>query len=98
MIGVAAPSADVGDLVPALGLARRARAAVADDAYLTAWAAATGASRANEVGIWSNAADMTTIIGEEVQGALLGQKSVDDAVAAMQTRLTESMANATPAS
>jgi len=41
---------------------------------------------------------MTTIIGEEVQGALLGQKSVDDAITAMQARLTESMANATPAS
>ncbi|MBJ6985822.1 extracellular solute-binding protein [Devosia sp. MC521] len=81
----------------ALPVTNSARAAVADDAYLSAWAAATGASRQNEVGIWSNAADLTTIVGEEVQGALLGQKSVDDAIVAMQSRLAESMANATPA-
>ena len=82
----------------ALPVTKSARAAVADDAYLTAWAEATGASRTNEVGIWSNGAELTQIIGEEVQGALLGQKSVDDAIAAMQTRLTDSMASATPAS
>jgi multiple sugar transport system substrate-binding protein len=82
----------------ALPVTNSARAAVAEDAYLTSWAAATGESRPNEVGIWSNAADMTNIIGEEVQGALLGQKSVDEAIAAMQARLTQSMANATPAS
>jgi multiple sugar transport system substrate-binding protein len=81
----------------ALPVTKSARDAVKDDAYLTAWAAATGASRTNEVGIWSNGAELTQIIGEEVQGALLGQKSVDDAIAAMQTRLTESMANAKPA-
>lgn len=81
----------------ALPVTKSARAAVSADAYLTAWAEATGTSRPNEVGIWSNAADLTTIIGEEVQGALLGQKSVDDAVSAMQTRLTESMASAAPA-
>jgi len=81
----------------ALPVTNSARAAVADDAYLTAWAKATGQSRPNEVGIWSNAADLTTIIGEEVQGALLGQKSVDDAITAMQSRLSESMANVAPA-
>lgn len=73
------------------------RTAAQDDAYLTAWAAATGASRPNEVGVWPNGADLTNIIGEEVQGALLGQKSVDDAISAMAARLTESMANAQPA-
>jgi len=81
----------------ALPVTKSAREAVSGDAYLAAWAEATGASRPNEVGIWSNAADMTTIIGEEVQGALLGQKSVDEAIAAMQARLAESMAKAKPA-
>ena len=44
-----------------------------------------GNPRRNEVGIWPNAAELTHIIGEEVQGALLGQKSADDAIKAMQT-------------
>jgi multiple sugar transport system substrate-binding protein len=82
----------------ALPSTQAGRAAVAGDAYLTNWAAATGKSRTNEVGIWSNGADLTNIIGEEVQGALLGQKSADEAITAMAARLTESMANAKPAS
>lgn len=76
----------------ALPVTTSAREAVADDKYLTAWAAATGEARRNEVGIWSNAAELTQIIGEEAQGAMLGQKSAADAIAAMQARLTESMA------
>lgn len=71
----------------------RSAPAVAEDAYLTAWAGATGEPLRNEIGIWPNAADMTTIIGEEVQAALLGQKSSDEAIAAMQQRLSASMAN-----
>lgn len=78
----------------ALPVTKSARAAVANDAYLKNWSAATGDARRNEVGIWSNAAELTTIIGEEVQGALLGQKSGDDAIQAMQTRLTASMEKA----
>lgn len=78
----------------ALPVTKSAREAVANDAYLNNWSAATGDARRNEVGIWSNAAELTTIIGEEVQGALLGQKSADDAIAAMQTRLSESMEKA----
>jgi multiple sugar transport system substrate-binding protein len=82
----------------ALPATQSGRAAAGDDAYLTAWAAATGEARTNEVAIWPNGADLTNIIGEEVQAALLGQKSVDDAITALQARLTESMANAAPAS
>jgi multiple sugar transport system substrate-binding protein len=78
----------------ALPVTKSARAAVANDAYLKNWSAATGDARRNEVGIWSNAAELTTIIGEEVQGALLGQKSGDDAIQSMQTRLTASMEKA----
>jgi multiple sugar transport system substrate-binding protein len=77
----------------ALPVTNSAREAVADDAYLTAWADATGESRPNEVGIWANGADLTQIIGEEVQGALLGQQSVDDAISSMQQRLSDSMAS-----
>jgi len=76
----------------AIPVTKSARAAVADDAYLTAWANATGASRQNEIGIWENAAVLTQVIGEEVQGALLGQKPVDVAITDMQARLKEAMA------
>ena len=41
----------------------------------------------NEIGVWTNAAELTTIIGEEVQAAMLGQKTADAAVDAMQKRL-----------
>jgi multiple sugar transport system substrate-binding protein len=79
----------------ALPVTKSARAdpKVAGDAYLAAWAKAAGKPRRNEVGIWSNAAELTQIIGEEVQGALLGQKSADDAILAMQKRLETSMAS-----
>lgn len=82
----------------ALPATKEGREAAADDAYLTNWAEATGRSRTNEVGIWPNGADLTNIIGEEVQAALLGQKSADEAITAMASRLEESMANAAPAS
>ncbi len=78
----------------ALPATKSARAAVANDVYLKNWSSATGDARRNEVGIWSNAAELTTIIGEEVQGALLGQKSADEAIASMQARLTTSMEKA----
>lgn len=75
----------------ALPVTKSARSAVANDAYLRNWSVATGDARRNEVGVWSNAAELTNIIGEEVQGALLGQKSADEAIKSMQTRLTTSM-------
>lgn len=78
----------------ALPTTKSARAAVANDAYLTNWAKAAGDARPNEVGIWSNAAELNQIVGEEVQAAILGQKSVDDAIGAMQARLSDSMAKA----
>ena len=71
----------------------RADPKVTGDSFLAAWAKAAGNPRRNEVGIWPNAAELTQIIGEEVQGALLGQKSADDAIQAMQKRLETSMAN-----
>jgi multiple sugar transport system substrate-binding protein len=78
----------------ALPVTKSAREAVSGDAYLAAWSKATGDARRNEVGIWSNAAELTQIVGEEAQAAMLGQKSADDAIKTMQGRLTESMASA----
>ncbi len=78
----------------ALPVTRSAQAApaVANDPYFTAWAAATGTPLTNEIGVWSNAPDLSAIVSEEVQAAILGQKPAGDAVAAMQSRLAASMA------
>lgn len=72
-------------------LAARQAPAIADDAYLTAWAEFNRAPVMNEVGIWDNGAELTQILGEEVQAALLGQKSSDDAITAMAKRMQDSM-------
>jgi multiple sugar transport system substrate-binding protein len=65
---------------------------VQNDPFFKAWAEATGVPLMNEVGIWSNAPELSTILSEEVQAALLGQKTADAAVASMQTRMEASMA------
>ncbi len=70
----------------------RASAAVQNDPFFKAWADATGEPLMNEIGIWQNAPELSTILSEEIQAALLGQKTADAAVAGMQTRMTASMA------
>jgi len=72
--------------------AARANAAVTGDAYLKAWSAAAGTTRLNEVGIWPNAAEITSAINEEVQAAMLGQKTPDTAIVALRGRLEAAMA------
>lgn len=78
----------------ALPVTRSARAApaVANDPYFTAWARATGQVRLHEIGVWSNAPELSVILSEETQAALLGQKTVAQAIAAMKPRLEQSMA------
>lgn len=66
--------------------------AVQNDPFFKAWADATGVPLMNEIGIWPNAPELSTILSEEVQSAILGQKPSDDAVTAMQTRMEASMA------
>lgn len=72
-------------------LAGRENPAVADDPYLTDWATYNTTPVMNEVGIWDNGAELTQILGEEVQAALLGQKSSDEAISAMSQRMQQSM-------
>lgn len=78
----------------ALPVTREARAApvVTGDTYFADWAKATGEVRLHELGVWSNAPELGTIVSEETQAALLGQKSVTAAMAAMKPRLEASMA------
>jgi multiple sugar transport system substrate-binding protein len=70
----------------------RANARVQSDAYLADWAANEGAPVRNDVSAWPNAVDLTRILAEGIQAALLGQKTVDAVVAEMETQMTASMA------
>ncbi|MBK7591536.1 MAG: sugar ABC transporter substrate-binding protein [Betaproteobacteria bacterium] len=73
-----------------------ALAAVAADPYATNWSRNARTSRRDETSNWANAADLTTIVGEEVQGALLGQKSPQAAIDAMASRLEPRMREVRP--
>ncbi|MET0604832.1 MAG: extracellular solute-binding protein [Beijerinckiaceae bacterium] len=70
----------------------RAAPAVANDPYFAEWGKATGVVRMHELGVWSNAPELSTIVSEETQAALLGQKTVAAAIQAMKPRLEASMA------
>ena len=65
----------------------QASAEVQDNAYLADWAAASVSPRRNTVASLDNATDVAAIIGEEVQAALLGQKTAQQAADDMQSRL-----------
>ena len=69
----------------------QASAEVQDDAYLAAWAAATVSPRRNTVASLDNATDVSAIITEEAQAAVLGQKSAEETAQSMQSRLEEAM-------
>lgn len=66
--------------------------AVQNDPFFKAWAEATGTPLMNEIGVWSNAPELNTIVSEELQAALLGQKTPEQSVAGMQSRMDASMA------
>lgn len=70
---------------------RSALARVREDAYVTQWAQYAGFAEADEPSKWPNAADLTTIVGEEVQAALLQQKQPQQAIADMARRLEARM-------
>lgn len=67
---------------------------ITGDQYLKDWAAGAGEPRRNTVAALSNGAEVSDIIGEEVQAAILGQKTAEQAANDMQARLVDSMANA----
>ena len=73
----------------------RALPAVQGDAFLKAWAGAVGTTLKHEVGIWSNGPELSSILTEETQAALLGQKTGAAAAAAMHSRMEASMAKRT---
>lgn len=70
-----------------------ALAKVKDDAYVTNWSQYARTARRDETSNWPNAADLTTVIGEEVQAAYLGIKPPEKAIADMATRLDAKLAD-----
>lgn len=72
--------------------AAQASPAVQNDPYFKAWNEATGVPLTNEIGVWANAPELSTILSEEVQAALLAQKTADQAIASMASRMEASMA------
>jgi len=75
-------------------ISARANPVVADDAYLSAWAQNNTHPQVNEVGTWSYGGELTEILAEEVQAALLGQKTPDEAITSMSQRMAASMTKA----
>jgi multiple sugar transport system substrate-binding protein len=72
--------------------AGRAAPSVQNDAYLRNLVASAGTGSKHEIGIWSNSPELSTILTEETQAALLGQKNASAAIDAMHTRMEQSMA------
>lgn len=60
---------------------------VKNDAYLTGFIQATATARLEETARMTNASEVKTIITEELQYALLGQKTAEQAAADMSARL-----------
>jgi multiple sugar transport system substrate-binding protein len=69
-----------------------ALAQLGTDPYVSAWTAASRFAERDEVSQWTTSAEPVTIIGEEVQGALLGQKTAQAAIENMGKRLEAKMA------
>jgi multiple sugar transport system substrate-binding protein len=69
-----------------------ALAQLAQDPYVANWTRASRSAERDEISMWANSADLTVIVGEEVQGALLGQKTAQAAIESMGKRLEAKMA------
>ncbi|MEO7243255.1 MAG: extracellular solute-binding protein [Variovorax sp.] len=70
-----------------------AKPKIADDPYLANWAKHAGTPRRNTLASLSNGAAVANVIGEEVQAAVLGQKTAEVAAHDMQARLVKTLAN-----
>lgn len=72
---------------------RSAIATLASDSYVVEWTRNAGTAEMDEPSTWPNAADLTNIVGEEVQAALLQTKPPAQAIADMANRLRRATAN-----
>jgi multiple sugar transport system substrate-binding protein len=71
---------------------RSAIAKLSGDPYVANWTTYAKNATRDELSSWPNAGQLTTIVGEEVQSALLGQKSPQAASDAMAKRLGDALA------
>jgi multiple sugar transport system substrate-binding protein len=71
---------------------KSAIAKLSGDPYVANWTSNARNATRDEFAYWPNSAELTTIVGEEVQAALLGQKSPQAAVDAMAARLNDAIA------
>ncbi len=69
-----------------------ALAKLTHDPYVTAWTQYSKGAQRDEVSQWTTSADPVVIIGEEVQSALIGQKTPANAIETMAKRLEMKMA------
>jgi multiple sugar transport system substrate-binding protein len=72
---------------------RSALARLSEDTYVTEWTRHAGTAEMDEPSTWPNAADLTNIVGEEVQAVLLLSKPAAQAVTDMASRLRRATAN-----
>jgi multiple sugar transport system substrate-binding protein len=80
----------------AVGLFPVTRTAIASleaDSYVVEWTRNAGTAEMDEPSTWPNAADLTNIVGEEVQAALLLTKPPSQAIGDMANRLRRATAN-----
>ena len=61
--------------------------ALADDQYMNTWLDQARGARPDELSVFANGNELRNIIGEEVAGAMLGQKTPADAIKSMAGRL-----------
>lgn len=76
-------------LFPVMG---SALSQLTSDAYVSTWTRAARSALKDEIAMWANSADLTTILGEEVQSALLGQKTAQAAIESMGKRMEAKIA------
>ncbi len=62
---------------------------LASDPYVSVWSKAARTALRDETSFWPNSAALTTIVGEEVQAALLAQKTPQEAIDSMSKRLQD---------
>jgi multiple sugar transport system substrate-binding protein len=65
---------------------------LSSDLYVSTWTSAAKSALRDEISFWPNSADLTTILGEEVQSALLGQKTAQAAIETMGKRMEAKIA------
>jgi len=73
-------------------ISREAFAQVSSDPYIRTFMEIATTALPDEPSQWPNAADLTTIIGEEIEAALIAGKAVDVAIQDMTRRLNTAMA------